>query len=505
MSRLSIPQDIQEEILLRLPVKSILRFKSVCKTCCELLSSRKFIKDHLNLATKNQLTNTKIMIGLSHDMYAADDIFYSIDYASILYGAVVMDYPNDNNNNAITHSIRHFIVGSCNGLILLLTEDSEKLFLWNPSTREYKEIIRAPTAVENLSYGFGYDFKTDNYKLVCIATGRSDDDGELDSFSEVYSYTAGSWSRGENIPYVYSDVTGGVLLNGALHWLGEDASHWSDDTATRKETIICFDINSEKFMDLQLPEETMTCPEEKFNIHVLGDSLCLICGVRNVRVDVWVMQNYGVRESWTKQFIITQKEIIADPHSLKIYGSVKDSGILIQVGDSLGLYDPKNDNIRTLNINGIIDGSFCSENYVESLVSVNSGIYMGTVDKKHSKDASEIQDSHHLNKNSQITMEAAQDKEAKRKRNELTESSSSSKRKRASSENQEMDAVNSSLRGVNNVFLIDVNAVVLEGVDVILADVHAANHEGSVAAFGGVNVIPGGINTVYHHELLKAY
>ncbi|XP_026426064.1 F-box/kelch-repeat protein At3g06240-like [Papaver somniferum] len=174
------------------------------------------------------------MIGLSHDMYAADDIFYSIDYASILYGAVVMDYPNDN-NNAITHSIRHFIVGSCNGLILLLTEDSEKLFLWNPSTREYKEIIRAPTAVENLSYGFGYDFKTDNYKLVCIATGRSDDDGELDSFSEVYSYTAGSWSRGENIPYVYSDVTGGVLLYGALHWLGEDASHWSDDTPPVKK------------------------------------------------------------------------------------------------------------------------------------------------------------------------------------------------------------------------------------------------------------------------------
>ncbi|XP_026416030.1 F-box/kelch-repeat protein At3g06240-like [Papaver somniferum] len=416
MSRSSIPEDIQEEILLRLPLKSILCFKSVCKSWNALLSSRKFIKDHLNLSTKNHHRNTKIMIGVyDYDyMHDADDIFYSIDYASTLCGAVLMNYPNDNNNNAITHTNRHLIVGSSNGLILLLASDSEKLFLWNPSTREYKEIIRAPAPEESLlSYGFDYDAKTDNYKLVGIATGQSDDDGELDNFSEVYLYIAGSWIRRQNIPYVYSDVTGGVLLNGVLHWLGE-AVHWSGDTATREKTIISFDINTEKFIGLPLPEETMTYPEEIFDVQVLGDSLCLTSGVRDVRVDVWVMQNYGVRESWTKQFTISQKRMTEEPRLLKFYGSIKDSEILIQ-------------------------------SYVESLVSVSSGTYMGTTEKKQSKDAIEIQDSN-SKKNTEVTMEEAADKEAKRKHNELlAESSSSSKRKRASYENKELDAVNSSL------------------------------------------------------------
>ncbi|XP_026416032.1 F-box/kelch-repeat protein At3g06240-like [Papaver somniferum] len=447
MSRSSIPEDIQEEILLRLPLKSILCFKSVCKSWNALLSSRNFIKDHLNLSTKNHHRNTKIMIGVyDYDyMQDADDIFYSIDYASTLCGAVLMNYPNDNNNNAITHTNRHLIVGSSNGLILLLASDSEKLFLWNPSTREYKEIIRAPAPEESLlSYGFDYDAKTDNYKLVGIATGQSDDDGELDNFSEVYLYIAGSWSRRQNIPYVYSDVTGGVLLNGVLHWLGE-AVHWSGDTATREKTIISFDINTEKFIGLPLPEETMTYPEEIFDVQVLGDSLCLTSGVRDVRVDVWVMQNYGVRESWTKQFTISQKRMTEEPRLLKFYGSIKDSEILIQVGEHLGLYDQKNDSVRILNINGITDGNFFSESYVESLVSVSSGTYMGTTEKKQSKDAIEIQDSN-SKKNTEVTMEEAADKEAKRKHNELlAESSSSSKRKRASYENKELDAVNSSL------------------------------------------------------------
>ncbi|XP_026416019.1 F-box/kelch-repeat protein At3g06240-like [Papaver somniferum] len=384
------------------------------------------------------------MIRVYDCYFEADDIFYSIDYASILREAVLMNYPNDNNNNSITHSIYHFIVGSCNGLILLLADDSEKLFLWNPSTREYKEIIRAPAPLKSyLAYGLGYDAKSDNYKLVCIATGKSDDD-ELDDFSEVYSYTAGSWSRGQNILYVHSDITGGVLLNGVLHWLGE-AVHWSGDTATREKTIISFDINSEKFIGLPLPEETMKCPEEIFDVQVLGDSLCLICGVRNVHVDVWVMQNYGVRESWTKQFTITQEGMTEEPRLLKFYGSVKYSEILIQVGERLGLYDQKNDSVRILDINGINDGNFCSESYVESLVSVSSGTYMGTTGKKQSKDAIEIQDSH-SKRNTQVTLEEAADKEAKRKHNELLdESSSSSKRKRASYENKELDAVNSSL------------------------------------------------------------
>ncbi|XP_026443496.1 F-box/kelch-repeat protein At3g06240-like [Papaver somniferum] len=254
------------------------------------------------------------------------------------------------------------------------------------------------------------------------------DDGQLDNFSEVYLYTAGSWSRGQNIPYSCSDGTDVVLLNGVLHWLGETV-HWTGDTATREETIISFDINSEKFMDLPFPEGTMTCPEQRLDVQVLGDSLCLVSSVRKVRVDVWVTQSYGVRESWTKEFTITQEIITANPSSLKFYGFAKNCEILIQLDDCFGLYDRKNNSLRILNLNGTIDGYLFSESYVESLVSVTS-----TMEQKQKKYTGEVQDSH-LEKISEVIMEAVADKEAKRKRNELTESNITSKRKRVITKN----------------------------------------------------------------------
>ncbi|XP_026451735.1 putative F-box protein At3g47150 [Papaver somniferum] len=94
----SIPQEIQEEILLKLPVKSILCFKSACKSWCTLLSSPKFVNDHLILNKQKP----RLMVT---DLSYREDIFYSIDYGSNsasdslwstpckFEGSVVMDDP----------------------------------------------------------------------------------------------------------------------------------------------------------------------------------------------------------------------------------------------------------------------------------------------------------------------------------------------------------------------------------------------------------------------------
>lgn len=37
-------------------------------------------------------------------------------------------------------------------------------------------------------------------------------------------------------------------------------------------------------------------------VGVLEGCLCLLAKVDKVGVEVWVMQDYGVRESWTKRF-----------------------------------------------------------------------------------------------------------------------------------------------------------------------------------------------------------
>ncbi|XP_026415858.1 F-box/kelch-repeat protein At3g06240-like [Papaver somniferum] len=62
--------------------------------------------------------------------------------------------------------------------------------------------------------------------------------------------------------------------------------------------------------------------------------------VDEVGVEVWVMQDYGVLESWTKRYVITI-EIITDGRSLSILWNFKDGEILFMEDGGLILYDPK--------------------------------------------------------------------------------------------------------------------------------------------------------------------
>ncbi|XP_026416033.1 F-box/kelch-repeat protein At3g06240-like [Papaver somniferum] len=359
MSISSFPDEIQEEILLRLPLKSILRFKSVCRTWYTNIGSPKFINNHRNLAKKYPkiMIRDAALVGNN-----CNDVFYSVDYASILSastslslttcecdGAVLMDNPKLKRKYGVEESRFIQILGSCNGLLCLGAASSGALILWNPSTKEYKEIMLPPVNLPWPSYGFGYDSKFDDYKLVCIVE------------NEVYVYTlrSNTWRTVNTIACGYLESTG-LHLNGALHWIG----------ATNKtiRDIVAFDISSEKFMNLPIPDEILLLPKGSYcDLTVLGDSLCIVCGVFNDWVDIWVMQDYGVGESWTKLITTSQRSTI------KPYWSLKNGEILIQNPQGFVLYDQKNDRVRFLKFSGIDGfGYLQSQSYIESLVSPNT-------------------------------------------------------------------------------------------------------------------------------------
>ncbi|PHT43871.1 putative F-box protein [Capsicum baccatum] len=66
-TKLYWPAEILTQILSRLPVKSLLRFKSVLKSWSSLISSPEFTKYHLILSTNNNKvhTNHRIMLRIS--------------------------------------------------------------------------------------------------------------------------------------------------------------------------------------------------------------------------------------------------------------------------------------------------------------------------------------------------------------------------------------------------------------------------------------------------------
>lgn len=64
----------------------------------------------------------------------------------------------------------YFVLGSCNGLFCISSR-YKKYFIWNPSTREFKELPlsqRDITGSYRETYGFGYNECQKDYKIVVI-------------------------------------------------------------------------------------------------------------------------------------------------------------------------------------------------------------------------------------------------------------------------------------------------------------------------------------------------
>ncbi|GJX11689.1 F-box/kelch-repeat protein-like protein isoform X1 [Tanacetum coccineum] len=126
--------NIVQEILARSQVEDLLRCKSVCKSWKSLISSRRFVKSHLNYNLKKKADNNEI-------------------------GDTRIDF--DSNNR-----LRYRLVGSSNGLVCIHDRDNDKFFVINPSTREVKELEKPPQDRAIEVSGFGYDSSIDDFKVV---------------------------------------------------------------------------------------------------------------------------------------------------------------------------------------------------------------------------------------------------------------------------------------------------------------------------------------------------
>jgi F-box interacting protein len=120
-------------------------------------------------------------------------------------------------------------------------------------------------------------------------------------FAEIYTLGSGAWRRSKRVPPARHQSLFGIFFNGALHWLVE--------LPNQSVLIRCFDLNDEKFRTIPLPLSTFY--EANFirtHVGVLGDCLCLSSIVASIssvwEIQIWVMKEYGVRESWIKELTI---------------------------------------------------------------------------------------------------------------------------------------------------------------------------------------------------------
>ncbi|XP_010052510.3 putative F-box protein At3g16210 isoform X1 [Eucalyptus grandis] len=328
-----LPQDVAVEILKRLPVKSLLRFRCVSRSWRSAIDDPAFVALHARHSA----------------LYASNWYLVCLDYRGDLQDRCSL-VPHDSltlpsllrvETPFVTPPPRGFyFVGSCNGLICLADRNGEGpyMYLWNLFTRKHKVIQVFPCPEEpqfrckpadSGFLGFGFDAGSNDYKIVRILSFQGDDRRWFGRVG-IYSLRTDSWrSLRCQVPAFHEDSQA-VFLNGNLHWVAfklDDMGCVSEDAS-----LFLFNVASEVFDEMALPENTSA--SSLLSVAVLNDLLAVF-----FRADafddnddyysvcsVWVMRDYGVPQSWTNLCTFQVDEVVA-----RFYGWMCNGELLMEI------------------------------------------------------------------------------------------------------------------------------------------------------------------------------
>ncbi|KAL5702286.1 hypothetical protein ACHQM5_027521 [Ranunculus cassubicifolius] len=352
-----LPREIISNILSRLPAKYLIRFRCVSKPWESLIRDPNFIQMHIDYATKNR--NFNLMLNDNHET-----LICSLGWESSFTKVSEVAQPGKAKYNSVS------VLGSCNGLLYI---DTSKFHaIWNPCTKQYKKIPALEDMSSSSAHGFGYDQGTDEYRVVEIL--RFDEDDDKKSRSEVMVYTMGkkSWRKIKDLDYsVYANHA--LYLNGTLVWLVKGS--WS----ITPNSIVSFNLGDETLFDVPRPP----CVDSITSAAILDGNLCILNDVKGVQADVWVVKDIYSSDSWTKMCSISpymdspRFKVIGSFSWLRVLCFCKTGELLLEYdhGDLL-TYDPKHEKIEIVPRHPF-PRRFKATPYVESLVELNTGTYVG--------------------------------------------------------------------------------------------------------------------------------
>ncbi|XP_058225939.1 F-box protein At3g07870-like [Rhododendron vialii] len=328
------PAGISLNILVRLSVKRILICKRVCKTWRTIVSSPEFAKLHfargeafplVRSAAPSRVSRTLYLVEPPEHCSGFDDgpIKMKLDTKLKIpvydeETVIEMDPPPKSGVKLRAEHHELKIANSCNGLLCLCEPTLDFPFeVWrnpiavcNPITSEY---INLPDPIEwdrdtkrslSIHCGLGFSPKMNQYKVIRFREPLISWERESCSMTEIHTLGTGSWKRVRNVPSsLYYNNGSPTYLNGSLHWI------YTEENGSN--SIVSFNFDIEKFQSVPPPPFKLWKIDKEMTgewvLGVLGGCLCVCDGSGFEKLKIWVMKEYGVQESWSKEFcFITQ-------------------------------------------------------------------------------------------------------------------------------------------------------------------------------------------------------
>ncbi|KAL4312527.1 hypothetical protein GQ457_01G046080 [Hibiscus cannabinus] len=327
-----LPRDVVLDILSRLPVTTLVISKSVCPSWRSIIQDSVLVDKHLLHMSEPE--NDPCII--FHSPPPILDHYYFVDFAA--YSGRYKRL-----KSFWVPTMHGKLVASSNGLLCFCS--SSAIYICNPLTKDSVELPKLSS--ESGILGFGFSPTTKEYKVLDIIYQRKRlrSDSLLASFqSKVQILTLGDsqWRSLGMVPYQFIVRQSQVTVCGRLHWISQDVR--------TKDRVISFDLTAELFQPVPLADH-VTLNRRFFELVALRGHLCVAASNADCGLDIWVMKEYNVKESWVKEFIIggyLPKELRSANERIPFFSSdfsvvcsFKGGKILLKLWrKDLVLYDP---------------------------------------------------------------------------------------------------------------------------------------------------------------------
>ncbi|CAL5041123.1 unnamed protein product [Urochloa decumbens] len=304
-------------ILVRLPVKSLVRFKSVCKAWCATIATSHFARLHLELARASSSTVAHLLVPRKEQR--AVPVFVNI-YSfqpSVESNVAKLIMTNKDRIPKFTIPLH------CDGLILIPSITGHT-FVCNPTTKEFVELpLGTPNVVSNQRVAFGFDPSSGTYKVArhfLRSRGEGKKVTEFDVGHEVLTFGDGretlEWKATIDPPYPIKGRTP-ICLPGFFYWSAVQSV--ADDAYQAELTtdaILRFSMRDETFTVHPNPP-CRSCLGFTDVMCELGGKLCYVHSPSPSQVSIWLAQDDGHNNviTWT----LRRRVSLPIPRSVRVF------------------------------------------------------------------------------------------------------------------------------------------------------------------------------------------